>query len=137
LGLFKESDQIHPREREIVALTYLLAIVPLFGILFAAVVILIYQEKSRTVVFHAKQAIAGQAVMLFLFIVICLFGIFAVLIGVLSPPLKEICLLFDRFVFYTLGLAYLAWCFYFAWMSLDGRNLEYPLIGSRLRDSSE
>lgn len=135
----QENDErtIHPREREIVALTYLVAVVPLFGILVAAIIALAYQERSRTVVFHAKQAIAGQAFVLLVFVIICLFSVFAVLVGVLSPLLKSIFFLFDKIVFYAVGIAYLGWCFYFAWKSLDGRDLEYPLIGARLRNQSE
>ena len=128
---------LHPREREIVALTYLLAIVPLFGILAAAIVALAYQERSRTVVFHAKQAIVGQAFLLLVFVVICMFGVFAVLVGVLSPTLREGFFFFNKIVFFAVGIAYLVWCFYFAWVSLDGRDVDYPLIGARLRGQSE
>jgi len=131
------QQTIHPRDREIVALTYVLAAIPLFGILAAGVIALWYQERSRTVVFHAKQAIAGQAVMLLVFVVICLFSLFAVLVGVLSPTLKDLFMLFNKIVFFTAGIAYVCWCVGFAWMSLGGRDMEYPLIGVRLRDRSE
>ena len=132
-----DARAIHPREREIVALTYVLAIVPLFGILVAAIVALFYQERSRTVVFHAKQAIAGQAFVLLVFVVVCLFRLFAALVGVISPGLERVFVLFDMFVLYAVGLIYIVWCVYFAWKSLDGRDLEYPLIGARLRNRSE
>jgi len=128
---------LHPREREIVALTYLLAMIPLFGILAAGVIALVYQERSRTVVFHAKQAIAGQAVMLLVFVVICFFSLFAVLVGVLSPWLRHLFMLFNKWVFYLTGIAYLIWCGYYAWMSLEERDLDYPIIGARLRDRKE
>ena len=128
---------IHPRDREMVALTYLLAIIPLFGILAAAVIALVYQERSRTVVFHTKQAIAAQAAMLLVFVVICFFSLFAVLVGVLSPRLKIVLLDFDTIVFYLTGIVYLLWCLYMVWMSLSGNHIELPLIGPRLRDRSE
>jgi len=128
---------IHPRDREIVALTYVLAIIPLFGILTAALIAMWYQERSRTVVFHAKQAIAGQAIFLLVFVVICLFSLFAALAGVLSPRLKEILVWFDWIVLYVTLFACVCWYGYFAWMTLGGHDLEYPLIGARLRDRSE
>jgi hypothetical protein len=100
LGVGRPANErtIHPREREIVALTYFLAIFPFFGILVAAVVALTYHERSRTVVFHAKQAIVGQALLLLVFVVICLAGLFAMLVGVLSPPLKEMFIRLDKVV---------------------------------------
>jgi uncharacterized Tic20 family protein len=128
---------LHPREREIVALVYLLAIFPLFGLLAAGIIALLYQERSRTVVFHAKQAFAGQAFMLLLVVVIFMFSLFALLVGVLSPRLRDLFLFFDRWILYLTFLVNAVWCAYFAWMSLEGRDLEYPLIGVRLRDRSE
>ena len=131
------EGSILSREREIVTVTYLVAVIPLFGILIAAVVILAYKEKSRTVVFHAKQAIAAQAFFLLVFVVICLFGLFALLVGVLSPLLERILLIFDKVVLYAAFIAYVAWCFYFAWLSLEGRDVELPVLGARLRGRSE
>lgn len=128
---------IHPREREIVALTYFLASFPLFGILADALILLAYQERSRTVVFHAKQAIAGHALLLLAIVVICYFGLFALLVGVLSPALESVLIFVGKAVLYGLVMAYAIWCFWYAWRSLDGRDLDYPLIGPRLRGGSE
>lgn len=114
-------------------LIYLAAMLPILGILIVAMVGLAYQQRSQTVVFHAKQAIAGQAFVLLVSTLLCLMGLLAHLVGVLSPALHEAFLLFDKIAFFTLLLLYVVCCFYYAWMSLEGRDLEYPLIGARLR----
>lgn len=132
-----EERVIHPRDRAIVAWTYLAAVVPLFGILVAGLIHMAYKERSRTVIFHAKQAIAGQAMMLLVFVVVILFYLFARLVGVISPWLGDKLTYFDLIVLYAVFLAYMFWCFYYAWMSLDGRDLDYPLVGPQLRDRSE
>jgi hypothetical protein len=130
--------KIHPRDREIVLLIYVLAMIPLFGILAVGAMALLYQERSRTVVFHCKQAIAGQAVMLVLTVVVFIFSLFALLAGVLSPRLKDVLLFFDKWmILYPTWIAYWIWCGYFAWKSLGEHDLDYPLIGARLRDRSE
>jgi len=85
----------------------------------------------------SSGAIAGQAFVLLVFVVVCLFRLFAALVGVISPGLERVFVLFDMFVLYAVGLIYIVWCVYFAWKSLDGRDLEYPLIGARLRNRSE
>jgi hypothetical protein len=134
---------LHPRDRRVVCYTHFLAMVPFFGILAAAIIILAYQERSRTIVFHARQAIIGQAVVLLLFVILSIVGLLGALVGVLvkdQPALRALVVRFDKAMWYALGVAYLAWCcwcFYFAWMSLDGRDLEYPWIGARLRGRSE
>ena len=132
-----EDRTIHPRERAIVMWTYLSAIIPLFGILIAALISMAYQERSRTVVFHAKQAIAGQAFMLLIFVVIYLFYLFARLVGSISATLGYYLIEFDTIVLWVTFFGYGAWCVYYAWRSVDGRDLDYPLIGPRLRDRSE
>jgi hypothetical protein len=139
----KTVRTLHPRDRRVVCYTHFLAMVPFFGILVAAIIILAYQERSRAIAFHARQAIVGQAVMLLVFVVISLVGLFGALVGVLvkdQPMLHAIVIRFDEVLWYALGVAYLTWCcwcFYFAWVSLDGRDLEYPSIGARLRGRSE
>ena len=134
MNALEEIGTIHPRERVIIALTYLAAIVPLFGLLIAGIILLVWQQRSDTVVFHAKQAIAGQAAALLCFIVIILFSLFALLVGVLSAGVRDYMLLFDRVIFFGLLVVYVLWHFAFAWMALEGRDLNYPLIGGRLRD---
>ena len=48
---------MNAREREIAALVYLLALFPLWGILFDGVIWTIKKESSHKIVFHAHQAI--------------------------------------------------------------------------------
>ena len=135
---FRErGDIVDAREKEIIALTYLLSIIPLFGILIAAIIIWAWKEKSETVVFHGKQAIAGHAVFLVMFVFICLFSLFAVLVGVLDSDLKRVLMTFDRFILYVSFIALVVWNFYFAWMSIEGRDVEFPIIGGLLRGETE
>ncbi len=133
----RPEGTIHLREREVVMWTYLLAIIPIFGILAAGIIYLTYQERSRTVVFHAKQAIAGQAGLLLVIIVIYLFYLFARLVGNVSPRLGIWFLTFDEWVLWLTFIAYACVCVYYAWRSLNGHDLEFPYIGARLRDRAE
>jgi len=128
---------IHPRERAAIMWTYLAAAIPLFGILVAALIYMGYQERSRTVVFHAKQAIAGQALMLLTFVVVLLFYLFGRLVGSISLTLGDYLIKFDTAVLWITFIGYAAWCFYYAWRTVDGHDLDYPLIGPRLRDRAE
>ncbi len=133
----ERKARIHVRERETVALLYLGALAPVFGILLAAMIAHAYRERSRTIVFHARQAIAGQALALFAFVVINLFRLLGVIMGVLDPRVREILLTFTWALLVVLGIAYVLWHVLYAWKALEGRDLNYPVIGARLRGESE
>jgi len=128
---------IHPRDRAMVTFVYLLAIVPLFGFLGVAIIYMAYKERSRTVLFHAAQAMAGQAALLLVCVAVFFFYIFARLVANVSGTLGTILLRFDNIVLWATFIAYFLWCGFYAWMASDGRDLDYPLIGNRLRNRSE
>lgn len=128
---------IHPRERGLVALIYVFSAIPLFGILIAGAIHFSYRERSETVVFHCRQAIAFQAIFLLIFIFIVLFSLFAFLVGVLSEQLEKFLMGFDRWVFFGIFAFYILSCLYLAWRSLDGEDLDLPIVGARLRGEDE
>jgi uncharacterized Tic20 family protein len=133
----KQDRMIHPRDRAIVTFVYLLAIVPLFGFLGVALIYMTYKERSRTVLFHAAQAMAGQAVLLLVCVVVFLFYLFARLVANVSGTLGNILLRFDNIVLWATFIVYFLWCAFYAWRASDGRDLDYPFIGGRLRDRAE
>jgi len=128
---------IHPRERVVIMLAYLVAIIPIFGILAALAISSLYQERSRTVVFHAKQAIAGQAIFLAVCVVIVVFKLFAFLIGLVSVSLGSILGRLNEAVLWAAFVAYIAGCCYYAWRTFEGYDMDCPIIGPRLRDRAE
>jgi uncharacterized Tic20 family protein len=135
--LGEEQGRLPAREREIVALVYLGAIIPLLGILLAGAVAHHWRQRSRRVVFHARQSVAGQAVALLAFVAINLLRLAGALLGALDPRVREILLLFTDSLLILLAVAYWAWHLFYAWKSLEGRDLNYPVIGARLREEME
>ena len=117
----------------------------LIGPIVALVIYLGYREKSRFVAFQAFQAFVYQALGLLLYVVLVtvlssgvalawtVSGVLAaVLIGFLLMPFALALTLMMVFVLVSLPLAWVGYGLYAAYLTYQGRDFRYWLIGERL-----
>lgn len=124
-------------ERTIAALTHLLIIVPLWGILFAGIIWLNFKERSREVVFHAQQAIFFQCILLLIFLIGAVFSLFSELIKVFNQKLAQIMIKGNIWLLIICFAIYAAICIYAALLIIFGKDFNYPYVGKKLRRSME
>jgi uncharacterized Tic20 family protein len=124
-------------DRPYAALAHILAIIPLWGIVFNWILWMNFKEKSRDVVFHAHQAIFFQLPLLAVFIIAVIFQILCLIISVVNNPIAKILQYSNWVVFVIILIAYVLTCLYGAIAVLDGRDFEYPYIGRRLKQSQQ
>ncbi|MBN1902635.1 DUF4870 domain-containing protein [Candidatus Sumerlaeota bacterium] len=123
-------------ERGYVLLTHLFAAIPLWGILFNGIIWISFQEKSRKVVFHAHQGIFFQVAFLAMTLVGLLVFLFAQLVGVINESIASLIRSGNWLVIVILFILYEITCIYAIWNVIQGRDFEYPFIGSKLRENS-
>ncbi len=123
-------------EQSMAALTHLVVIIPLWGILVAGIIWLYFKEKSKAVVFHAQQAIFFQVILLIIIVVALVFRLFCSIIAVINRPLAGILNAGNIVLLVVCVVVYAAACLYAAWSVLEGRDFEYPFIGKQLRESA-
>ena len=122
------------KDREWAALAYLLAIIPLWGILFDGLIWVHHRESNRKVVFHAHQAIALHFIWLIVFV---FFSLFLIVINIIRVMDNEIARWFQFANFGLLlgfSLIYGLGCLWATFALLNGNeNFEFPVVGPRLR----
>lgn len=127
------------KEREWAALAYLLAIIPLWGILFDGLIWIHHRESNRKVVFHAHQAIALHFILLIVFV---FFSLFLIVIKIISVMDAEVAGMFEMANWALLigfYLIYVLGCLWATFALLGGNdNFQFPVVGPRLsKDYSE
>lgn len=122
------------KDREWAALSYLLAIIPLWGILFDGLIWIHHRESNRKVVFHAHQAIALHFILLIVFVFFSLFLIIIKIINVIDADVAQLFKLANYGLLLGFCLLYLVGCLWATFALLNGNeNFEFPVIGPRLR----
>ncbi len=124
-------------ERGYILLAHLFAAIPLWGILFNGILWLSFKERSRRVVFHAHQGIFFQAIFLAALLAGLVFFLFTEIMGVINTSLAGILKFANWVVLITIWAAYEITCLYAMWNTVEGREFKYPLIGARLKESSQ
>ena len=125
------------REREIAGIVYLLALVPLWGILFDGILWLVKKESSRTIAFHAHQAIVLHFILLLVFVFFAIFLIIGRIIGVVSEDLGAMLKAADLYLLAIFYALYVFACLYAVFAIISGNDqFKFPVIGSRLMKSN-
>ncbi len=133
-GFSIERGALKPPERSPAALSHLLSLPPLWGVIFASGVLFYYRESSRAVAFQARQAINLHLA----FLAVGLAGLLARLLFALLETafpghgLADAAAWFDES---KAAALYIAYCFIetlAAAMCAMGHRTVYPLLGRRL-----
>ena len=120
-------------ERAIAALVHLIIIIPLWGILFAGVVWMLYKERNREVVFHAVQAIFFQSFFLLIFLIYLIFRLFSYLVMVIDQKIAASMTWGNNHLLFVCGVAYVAMCIFGALRIALGSDFRYPVIGRKVK----
>jgi uncharacterized Tic20 family protein len=123
-------------ERGYVLLTHLFAAIPLWGILFNGILWISFQEKSRRVVFHAQQGIFFQVAFLAMLLVGLVVFLFTQLVGVLNDSLASLIRSGNWLIITAVFILYEITCLYAIWNVIQGKDFEYPFIGTKLKENT-
>lgn len=123
---------VREEERGFAAAAHLMAIVPLWGVVFLAGLWLYFRESSREVVFHVQQALVYQMMMLAAFCVWLIVELALMPVRVLAPWLADragevnLTLLGVVLALYAVG------CLVGCVQTYRGQAFLYPVIGRRV-----
>ena len=122
-------------ERNSAALAYLLAIVPLWGLLFDFLIWLSYRRSNRHVVFHAQQAIMLHALLLLVFICFSIMLMIINIVRAVNPAIAALLGEINQYILFISGAAYIGACCWgvCAILFFQQDNFKLPLIGRQLR----
>ena len=125
---------IYPNERRMAAISHLMNIVPLWGLIANALIFFAWRERSRSVCFHARQGINLQILLLLLVTVKMLADILSKFVAVaLEQSIIPIYAKSAGDVFLTIAyFIYAGFCFYGVFKAISGKFFLYPYIGPKL-----
>jgi uncharacterized Tic20 family protein len=119
------------REHVLSGLCHLFNAVPLWGLLYCGWMWYALREESRTVVYHARQAMTFHVVLMLGLLVYLALGFVARLLGVLLPELGGVFRQINDSILKAALLAYVAICVCGCVLCSTGRSFHYPLLGRR------
>ncbi len=124
-----ETALVRREERGFAATAHLFAAIPLWGLVFLAVLLVWFKERSREVVFHIIQAMVFQGLLLLPLIGYSLVELMARMLVVLSPAASSAVHLANNSLAIFAYILYACICFYGAFATYAGRPFVYPFIG--------
>src|SRR5690606_12145480 len=116
------------------ALAHILTILPGWGIFFNVILWINFKARSRDVAFHAKQAIAFQAVFLLpVLIVVLMVKLFSRLIALVSEWLGNVVGQINLMFLLLAAVVYVLYCLYGFWRVRTGQKFEYLVAGKLVK----
>lgn len=116
-------------EQMMAALCHLCNGVPLWGLIFNAVIWFDARERSRFLVSQSRQAMLFHGAFLACMIIWSVVELFTKLLGALFRPLGATLGFFNSAIIIALLALYLSTCLFGAFRCWSGESFRYPLIG--------
>lgn len=117
------------QERYAAGLCHLFNLIPVWGIAFAGAIWFKLVEESRKVVFHARQAIAFQAVFMLALFAWILMRFVIKVVAEIFPNVSRLFDTINNTIIIGVYIVYAAFCLYGFVKTIAGGRFRYPLVG--------
>jgi hypothetical protein len=124
-----DTALVRREERGFAATAHLFAAIPLWGLVFLAVLLVWFKERSREVVFHIIQAMVFQGLLLVPVLGWVVIELLGRMVEVLSPTISEGVHLINAGLLFLVYTLYVVVCLYGCAATYAGRPFLYPFVG--------